>query len=59
MELRNKTGDVTQLADSLTLKEVAEMGFTIDLCDEAFDPAEHWQSEKTVNQKRSEFPSDD
>ncbi|MBY7867963.1 hypothetical protein KW409_13620 [Vibrio fluvialis] len=34
MELRNKSGQVTHLADNLTLKEVRDMGFTIDLCDE-------------------------
>ena len=42
MELHNKAGDVTKLADDLTLEEVEEMGFTIDLCDTAFDPNEHW-----------------
>jgi hypothetical protein len=44
MELHNKTGDVTKLADDLTLHEVEEMGFTIDLCDTAFDPSEHWMA---------------
>ncbi|MBB6054728.1 hypothetical protein [Tolumonas osonensis] len=42
MELHNKAGDVTKLADDLTLEEVEEMGFTIDLCDTKFDPNEHW-----------------
>ncbi len=44
MELHNKTGDVTKLADDLTLEEVEEMGFTIDLCDTGFDPKEHWMA---------------
>lgn len=42
MELHNKAGDVTKIADNLTLKEVEEMGFTIDLCDTACNPNEHW-----------------
>lgn len=42
MKLHNKTGDVTKLADNLTLEEVEKMGFTIDLCDTAYDPDEHW-----------------
>ncbi len=46
MELHNKTGDVTKLADNLTLKEVENMGFTIDLCDASFDPNEHWTTSK-------------
>ena len=46
MRLHNKAGDVTKLADDLTLKEVGKMGFTIDLCDTAFDPNEHWQSDE-------------
>ena len=42
MELRNEIGEVTRVADNLTLKELLEMGYSIDLCDEAFDPNEHW-----------------
>ncbi|GAJ74319.1 hypothetical protein JCM18905_28 [Vibrio sp. JCM 18905] len=38
MELRNKSGEVAKIADNLTLKEITEMGYTVDLCDEAFDP---------------------
>lgn len=45
MEIKNDRGDIAQMADNLTLKEIAEMGFTIDLCDEAFDPSEHWHVE--------------
>ncbi|PWI33359.1 hypothetical protein DI392_10920 [Vibrio albus] len=58
MELHNKAGDVTKLADNLTLKEVAEMGFTIDLCDAAFDPTEHWMTDEDDQQRRGkkEFP---
>lgn len=37
MELRNKAGDIAKIADNLTLKEITEMGYTVDLCDEAFD----------------------
>lgn len=44
MELRNKSGDVTQIADNLTLKDLEKMGFTIDLCDTAYDPNEHWMT---------------
>lgn len=56
MELRNRAGEVTQLADNLTLKEVVEMGFSIDLCDKAFDPEEHWQSEGQDMRDKGEFP---
>lgn len=56
MELRNKSGEITQLADNLTLKEVVEMGFSIDLCDKAFDPEEHWQAESGEMKKKGEFP---
>ncbi|MEF1289739.1 hypothetical protein [Vibrio sp. M260118] len=42
MELRNQRGEITQVADNLTIKEVLEMGYSIDLCDEMFDPNEHW-----------------
>ncbi|WP_175443180.1 hypothetical protein [Vibrio sonorensis] len=44
MELRNNKGEVTHVADNLTLKEIEDLGFTIDLVDEKFDPNEHWQS---------------
>ncbi len=44
MELRNKSGEVTILADNLTLAEVVNMGFTIDLCDASYDPNEHWMT---------------
>lgn len=42
MELRNERGEITQVADNLTIKEVLDMGYSIDLCDEKFDPNEHW-----------------
>ncbi|MDF2155854.1 hypothetical protein [Vibrio sp. CAU 1672] len=45
MELHNKAGEVAKIADNLTLKELIEMGYTIDLCDEAYDPNEHWKAE--------------
>ncbi|WP_198599236.1 hypothetical protein [Vibrio sp. 10N.261.55.A7] len=45
MELHNRVGEVARMADNLTLREVAEMGFTIDLCDEGYDPSEHWTME--------------
>lgn len=45
MELHNQKGEIANLADNLTLKEVAEMGFSIDICDEVFDPNEHWKIE--------------
>ncbi|HCE2152654.1 hypothetical protein [Vibrio parahaemolyticus] len=40
MELRNKAGEIAKIADNLTLKEITEMGYTVDLCDEA-----HWKAE--------------
>lgn len=59
MELHNKAGDITKLADNLTLKEVVEMGFTIDLCDKSFDPNEHWMTDEQDQQKRrKEFPEE-
>lgn len=58
MELRNKAGQVTQLADNLTLKEVQDMGFTIDLCDEAYDPSEHWQVQQDKRNQRRDYPEE-
>lgn len=55
MELRNEKGEVTQVADNLTIKEVLELGYSIDLCDEAFDPNEHW-SASSPHQGSSEMP---
>ncbi|MGF1688545.1 hypothetical protein L4C36_17955 [Photobacterium japonica] len=56
MELRNKSGDVAKLADNLTLKEVVDMGFSLDICDENYDPNEHWQASATPKGKQSEYP---
>ncbi|KLV10573.1 MULTISPECIES: hypothetical protein [Photobacterium] len=47
MELRNKSGEVAKLADNLTLKEIVDMGFSLDICDEAYDPNEHWKVKGT------------
>ncbi len=58
MELRNKAGQVTQLADNLTLKEVQDMGFSIDLCDEAYDPNEHWRAEQERHGKEKGYPEE-
>ncbi len=58
MELRNKTGQVTQLADNLTLKEIKDMGFTIDLCDEAYDLDEHWQVKQNAHKKQRSSPEE-
>ena len=58
MELRNERGEITQLADNLTIKEIQEMGYTIDLCDEAFDPNEHWHANGDNSATRGEFPED-
>lgn len=55
MELRNEHGEVTQVADNLTIKEVLEMGYSIDLCDETFDPNEHWTASADLGTK-GEFP---
>lgn len=57
MELRNKTGDIAKIADNLTLKEITEMGYTVDLCDEAYDPSEHWKA-KADNQNKGEYPEE-
>ena len=48
MEIRNERGEVTRVADNLTLKELLEMGYSIDLCDEAFDPNEHWVAKASI-----------
>jgi len=58
MELRNKAGQVTKLADNLTLKEVQEMGFTIDLVDEAYDPNEHWKMKQDNRKDRKGYPDE-
>ncbi len=58
MELRNKAGQVTQLADNLTLKEVKDMGFTIDLCDESYDPNEHWQVKQDRQNQQKGYPDE-
>ena len=55
MELRNEHGEVTQVADNLTIKEVLEMGYSIDLCDETFAPNEHWTASADLGAK-GEFP---
>ncbi|WP_176289859.1 hypothetical protein [Vibrio sp. JPW-9-11-11] len=55
MELRNERGEVTQVADNLTIKEVLEMGYSIELCDTAYDPNEHWVADAD-SQDRGEFP---
>ncbi|MBC7005188.1 hypothetical protein BIZ37_21715 [Photobacterium sp. BZF1] len=58
MELRNKSGDIAKLADNLTLKEVVDMGFTLDICDEAYDPNEHWKvTGDSAKDKIGEYPS--
>ncbi|MGF1696023.1 hypothetical protein L4D20_15075 [Vibrio kyushuensis] len=58
MELHNRMGEVARMADNLTLKEVAEMGFTIDLCDEGFDPAEHWTVNATPKGDKKDYPQE-
>lgn len=58
MELRNKRGETAQLADNLTLKEVVDMGFSVDICDKAFDPEEHWQAEGNEIKRKGEFPEE-
>ncbi|WP_419207057.1 hypothetical protein ACN08N_19630 [Photobacterium leiognathi subsp. mandapamensis] len=50
MELTNNKGEVTVLADNLTLKEIAEMGFSIDLCDSTYDENEHWVAKSEKNE---------
>jgi len=42
MELKNDRGEIARLADDLTLKELVDMGFSLDICDEAYNPKEHW-----------------
>ncbi|MDW2310473.1 hypothetical protein R7127_22875 [Vibrio sp. 1159] len=57
MGLRNKSGEVANIADNLTLKEITEMGYTVDLCDEAFAPGEHWKAEGKT-QGMGEYPEE-
>ncbi len=57
MELRNKAGDIAKIADNLTLKEITEMGYTVDLCDEGYDPSEHWKAE-AENKSKGEYPEE-
>ncbi|MGF1727591.1 hypothetical protein [Photobacterium nomapromontoriensis] len=58
MELRNKSGEVAKLADNLTLKEIVDMGFSLDICDEAYDPGEHWQiSGKPLKGEQGDYPA--
>lgn len=40
-----KRAKLPKIADNLTLKEITEMGYTVDLCDEAYDANEHWKAE--------------
>ncbi|MCW8333282.1 hypothetical protein [Vibrio paucivorans] len=54
MELRNSRGEIARMADNLTLKEISEMGFSIDLCDENFDPTEFWHVE--AESKKDDMP---
>lgn len=59
MELRNKNGEIAKIADNLTIKEIVEMGFSLDICDENFDPNEHWTATgKPEKGKKGEYPSD-
>ncbi|TPA38055.1 hypothetical protein DXJ85_06630 [Vibrio parahaemolyticus] len=57
MELRNKAGEIAKIADNLTLKEITEMGYTVDLCDEAYDANEHWKAEGKT-EGMSEYPEE-
>ncbi|MCQ1059745.1 hypothetical protein ACQKPX_21070 [Photobacterium sp. DNB23_23_1] len=58
MELRNKSGDIAKLADNLTLKEIVDMGFSLDICDEAYDSNEHWTVTSDSDKgKTGEYPS--
>ncbi len=45
MELRNERGEVTHLADDLTLRELVDMGMSIELTDKQQNPYEHWENE--------------
>ncbi|MCG7497296.1 hypothetical protein MHO82_10495 [Vibrio sp. Of7-15] len=44
MELTNEKGETTRLADDLTLKEMVDMGFMVELTDNESDSNEHWQT---------------
>ncbi|EJG1085343.1 hypothetical protein ACJO2A_09890 [Vibrio parahaemolyticus] len=57
MELRNKAGEIAKIADNLTLKEITEMGYTVDLCDEAYDANEHWKAEGKT-ESMGEYPEE-
>jgi len=56
MELRNKVGEIAKLADNLTLKEIADMGFSIDICDKNYDPNEHWTMQQDSDKKEGGYP---
>ncbi|WP_162844310.1 hypothetical protein [Photobacterium jeanii] len=51
MEFKNAAGETAQLADNLTLKEIVDMGFSIDICDENYDPQEHWKKKQKQQQE--------
>jgi hypothetical protein len=34
------------------------MGFTIDLCDEAYDPNEHWKVQQDKRNQRRDYPEE-
>jgi len=57
MELRNKSGEIAKLADNLTLKEIVDMGFSVDICDESYDANEHWTVNKQKSDNQEEYPS--
>ncbi|WP_064609176.1 hypothetical protein [Photobacterium sp. J15] len=59
MELRNKSGEVAKLADNLTLKEIVDMGFSLDICDESYDPNEHWtvSGKAPKGKEEKDYPS--
>lgn len=46
MELTNEKGETTRLADDLTLKEMVDMGFMVELTDEESNSNEHWKARK-------------
>ncbi|MCW8328613.1 hypothetical protein MD588_07305 [Photobacterium sp. SDRW27] len=60
MELRNKSGEIAKLADNLTIKEIVDMGFSLDICDESYDPNEHWTVSNKAKKggKEGEYPTD-
>nr|WP_192867648.1 hypothetical protein [Thaumasiovibrio occultus] len=50
MQLSNERGEKSYLADDLTLKELVDMGLSVEITDKHQNPYEHWSTEKQTNE---------